>query len=989
MKDLSVVSISPHQPFGETLAAGILAEIGNAPERLAEVQILLPTRRACRALADSFLRLSNGQPLLLPRMKPLGDLDEDALDFDRILSADSDDLTIPPAIPSVQRHLLLTRLVLAMATEPMRHDQAARLARELARLLDQVQTERLDLRDLKSIVPEEHSEHWMVTLDFLAILMDHWPLILAEYGYVDPAVHRNLLLETQARHWQSSPPDTPVYAAGSTGSIPATAELLKVVAGLPNGVVVLPGVDASASNAVWSAILDDPGHPQFGMARLVERLGIDRRDIGTWPRSQQKSGIHKQCARASLVQRALAPASVFAVPEMHTESGDLAALDGMVCIDCPGAEDEARVIALIMRETLETPDRTIALVTPNRSLARRVAVELKRWSLDIDDSAGQPLLGSLPGTFVRLVARVIAEDFAPVSLLSLLKHPLSALGLTPASCRATVRELELQCLRGPRLPPGVSGLRAALSEDGGPISSLLERLDEATSALSEQFDRPEASLSELIAAHVQASEALAATVDCDGASRLWIGEAGEATARFFFELSETSDSLGPIAPRDYPAFIDVFLEGHVVRPRFGKHPRLAIWGPLEARLQRADVMILGGLNEDTWPPTVEPSPWMSRPMMRDFGLPLPERRIGLSAHDFCQAFSTPRLYLTRALREDGAPTTPCRWLLRLELFTKTSEWENQNAAEAARWLYWQRELDAPSKDEQAFIKPPRPTPPLTLRPRKFSVTQVETWMRDPYAVYARHILRLKALEPLDADPTAAEYGQAVHRALDAFNRACPDGLPMDAYERLIACGRQAFHDLQDRPGVRAFWWPRFERIAAWFIDTERLRRGDLAGSHTEIIGRLTFDAPGGPFELTAKADRIDILVNGGLVLIDYKTGMPPPKKDVFAGFAPQLPLEGAIALNQGFSGLGGRKIERLEYWRLTGGDPPADLTSLPDATGVMSKQALEGLKNLVATFDRVETPYPAVPRSAVAPRYSDYAHLARIKEWSAGPEDST
>jgi ATP-dependent helicase/nuclease subunit B len=408
-------------------------------------------------------------------------------------------------------------------------------------------------------------------------------------------------------------------------------------------------------------------------------------------------------------------------------------------------------------------------------------------------------------------------------------------------------------------------------------------------------------------------------------------------------------------------------------------------------MQRADVLILSGLNEDTWPPTAPASPWMSRPMMKRFGLQLPERRIGLSAHDFVQGFCASQVYLTRSLRQEGSPTQPCRWLLRLEtaLAATGCEWPASNAATAARWLDWQERLDE-GANSRPVITAPRACPPLAARPRRLSVTKVETWMRDPYAIYAEYVLRLKALQPIDADPGAADFGSAVHRALDAFVREAPAAETADqALDRLLACGRSAFAEQLDHPVVRGLGWPRFEQMARWFVAAESERRAQfgIRASRTEIEGRLELDAPAGPFRLTAKADRIDLLSDGSLAIVDYKTGTVPKPKEVSAGYAPQLPLEAAIAAKGGFAGLAAAEVSVLEYIRLRGNasggeriQPKADARELADA-------ALQRLEQLIALFDDGNTAYEARPRAAVAPRFSDYEHLERLAEWASVMED--
>lgn len=990
MSEAHVYTVRPGSAFVDALASSLLAGTGPEPEALTRIQILLPTRRACRTLAAAFLRLRGGQPLLLPWMRPLGDLEDDLFSPEEETTADEmafgDALAVPPAISTLKRQLLLTRTVMALKGQATTLDQAARLARELGRLLDQVQTERRDLTRLADLIKGELAQHWQITVDFLAILTQSWPEILADEGCSDPAERRNRLLEAQAHAWRTVPPPGPIYAAGTTGSVPATADLLAVVARLPQGAVILPGLDRDADDATWQAILEDAGHPQFGMAHLLQRLEVDRRAVRDWPAPDQG-----RCdpGRTLLINRALRPAACSEItpPERTALGRTLAtAFTGVTRIDCPGAEEESRVVALILREVLETPGKTAALVTHSRPLARRVTAELRRWGIAIDDSAGRPLGSTPAGTFLRLVVATVAAEFAPIPLLATLKHPLAALGFTAAAARAKARTLESLALHGPRPAPGIEGLRAALGANAASTLDLLAAIERATEPLRRAMQRPRAPLADLLRAHIETAEALAASTTESGAERLWSGDDGEGAAAFLSQLAEAAAALGSIPPADYPELYDVLQTGFVVRPSFGGHPRLAIWGPLEARLQHADVMILGALNENSWPPQVPPNPWMGRQMMKEFGLPLPERRIGLSAHDFAQAAAAPEVYLTRSLREDGAPTVPSRWLLRLGLFTKGTAWEARNAAAAARFLHWARDLDTPALEHAVAITRPAPVPPVAARPRRLSVTQIDTWMRDPYAIYARHILGLRALEPIDADPAQAEYGAVVHAALDAFLRHHPDRLPEAPLESLLAEGRTAFGRLVERPGVRAFWWPRFERIARWFLDQERGRRPGLTACATEVEGEMPLPAPEGPFLLTAKADRIDVLADGTLAIIDYKTGTPPGKHEVEAGLSPQLPLEAAIAQAQGFPGVPGGRLAALAYWRLSGGTPPGTIEPIESGPALVAAAAA-GLERLIAAFDREETPYLSQPRPAAAPRYSDYGHLARIKEWSAGAED--
>lgn len=985
MSAAKVYTIPSSQSFVDVLAEGIRQRWGDTPESLAQVRVLLPTRRACRSLREAFLRQGQGEAMLLPVMVPLGDVDEDELTLESTGLEDA--LDLPPAVGALRRVLLLGRYVMAR-DERTTPDQAVRLGSELARLIDQVHTEGLDLARLPDLVKDEElAEHWDKTVEFLKIVGETWPEVLRTEGLLDPAKRRDELIRTRAQAWMNAPPTTPVVAAGSTGTIPATAELLEVVANLPQGALVLPGLDAHADDEVWTHL--DPTHPQYGMAQLLNKVGLDRHAVAPW------QGEDTPHPRQDMVQLALQPADVTArwrdLPAISPQ-----ALQGLTQLECANPREEAATIAVILREALEVKGQTAALITPDRNLARRVAVEMERWGVTVDDSAGQPLDQTPPGAFFNLVADMAADGFAPISVLAALKHPLAAGGWSPAKMRAAARALEVACLRGPRPSSGLKGLenqhRLFLSDkhkvkrfermglNPNHVGELLRVLHELIEPLADLLSQKNIDAGEVLKLHAAAAERLAQTDVPDDKRQLWGGDAGEALSGFVAEAHDALTALGPISGEDYPALIAALMAGRPVRPNYNRHPRIFIWGLLEARLQRADVTILGGLNEGSWPPEPEASPWMSRPMMKDFGLPLPERRIGLSAHDFAQAICAPRVILTRAIRSGSSPQVPSRWLVRMETLLG-----KENLPSEPQWLDWASQLTRPPGDGQAHpCKPPKPTPPVSARPTGLSATAVEKWIRDPYAIYAQRILNLNRLDDIEADANAADRGNIVHEVLERFVSQHMDTLPPDSLTELLAIGEVVFKEQIASPAVRAFWWPRFKRIAAWFVafETQRRARG-IMPKLIERKGSIEIDG----FRLTAQADRLDMTATGELAIIDYKTGQAPTTKQVASGLTPQLPLEGLIAREGGFDGLGDvASIAQMLYVRLSGGRQPGEEKPIKLDGEEEVQKAFEKLTKLIHKFADESTPYLSRPRPMFASRYSDFDHLARVQEWE-GEED--
>jgi ATP-dependent helicase/nuclease subunit B len=975
--------------------------------------IYLPTRRAARALREAFLAESKGEALLLPRIRALGDPDEDAaIIFGAEESLGDDGALGAPAIGALPRRLALMRLVLALGRGPApgatedemaslrfapSPGQASKLAADLANLMDLVETEEVDLANLDQLVPSDLAMHWESTVEFLKVVTEHWPLHLAEQRLVSPVVRRNRLMELETVRLAKGAA-YPVIAAGSTGTVPATARLLKAIASLPNGAVVLPGLDKSLDEESWATLPEHPEHPQAGMAELLRKLGARRDEVAYVAGSEPDAAAR---ARLYLTSEALRPAErtdhwqqFLSTEELMPEgrASFANALAGTRLIVAPTAHDEAEAIALILRGMIETPGKTAALVTPDRVLARRVAARLKRYDLGIDDSAGVPVARIVPGAFLDLVLGAFETDFAPPQLMALLKHPLTLLGHRPEVTRGAARALERGAFRDVYVGQGLAGARAALEaarkeEKRGRLRlsdaehaaalRLVADLEDAFKPLTDlaSGDLPSPA-SRLAQAHADAAEALAR--DASGSSSsLWQGDAGEALSVLLAELIDAGHGLA-ITAAHYPPFYRSLVAGEVVRPRAALHPRLFIWGPLEARLQQPDVVILGSLNEGVWPRHQEAGPWLSRPMREKLGLAPPERRIGLAAHDFAQGLGAREVYLTRAHKVEGVQTVPSRWLQRLLALVKATGLEQKVVPEQP-WVAWARERD---RAPFAPIKAPEPKPPVEARPKKLSVTRIERWIANPYEIFARNILELEPMKELGAEPDVATRGQIVHRALHDISREFADQLPADIESELMRIADTHFAKLSGSPLVAAFWRPHFQRFARWFAATEPERRSGIARILTEVYGSL---ALGTDFTLTARADRIDVGEAGSVIMYDYKTGKPPVPTHVEKLASPQLSLEAAIAESGGFADLGKRGVNGLVYIHVSGRNAGGEeRDAAKTSPTVLAREALARLNALVARYADPDMAYEVKRRRGPFARaydYDEYEHLARVKEW--------
>jgi ATP-dependent helicase/nuclease subunit B len=961
---LNCVTIPAEKAFINFFAAWVLERYGKDEAILANTLVLLPNRRACRSLRDAFLAITAGKPLLLPRIQPLGDMDEDAA----TIHFAADTKLLPP-ISLLRRELLLIRLIMQFKSLYHNVEQAAELARQLGRFIDDVAREGLSFDQLSALVPEELATHWQQTLDFLALVSHHWPKILEGEGALDVIEHRNRLLKAVAKNWREQPPAYPIIAAGSTGSQPTTAALLSVIARLPQGMVVLPGLDTDMPEREWEMVSET--HPQYGMKQLLDAMKCKRSDIKPLQDEKSPAGPRIACLRAILQ-----PPEATA----HWKKVSLPLAEGLKDVRLLTADtlsDEACLIAIALRETLETPGKTAALITPDRGLAQMVAAQMQRFGITIDDSAGYPLMDTPPACFLRLAADMAASDASPASLLALLRHPLAGTGKATSECRRLSRVLEIDSLRGIRRTPGLESLIVATDDKA--TKQWLADVAEHMKPFTECFKKPHVPLATIVRAHIRFAEWLASTDELAGAARLWEGDAGNQLAAFVAGLLEQAELLPQVDPITYPGLFETLLAGQTYRPRWGLHPRLQILSPMEARLLNFDRVILGSLNEGMWPSTPSADPWMSRPMRKEFGLPAPERTIGQSAHDFYLLAAAPEVIVSRARKVEGTPTVPSRWLVRLETLVNGLDAGFLNTMRCdAHYNQGRHLLDAPA-DIPKLVQP-EPKPPLEARPRQLRVTAIDTWLRDPYMIYAKYILKLEPLEPLDRAPDAADFGTLVHAALEQFTRNWPQALPDNAYEKLLECGRVAFADFIDRPAVACLWWPRFEAMAEWLIDIEKERRSGLASVRGELNGIWQFDVGGRPFTLKTRIDRMEVARDGAVTLIDYKTGYIPTNADMERGLANQLPLEALVVMYGKLEPYEGKvsTVQGLEYWKLAGNADRSDIRAVGTGEIIQSKTQLE---TLIRRFDDDTMPYKAPADPSLIVRFNDYEHLTRRDEW--------
>lgn len=970
-----VFALPPGVDFARELVRGLLDRMDGAPpETMAETRLYLNSGRMQRRVREEFDRTGTR---FLPRLALLSDLARAPMPGLR------------PATAPLRRKLELARLVEGLARGLPAFETGAglfSLTDSLAALIDEMQGEGVTAEALESLdVRASHAEHWNQSLRFIQIVARYF----AADGRPDPQMRLRLVVERLAATWAAAPTPERIIIAGSTGSRGATRIFMQSVAGLPNGMLVLPGFDFDMPHDAWNSLCSGPfpieDHPQFRFRLLLDALGLAPAQVARWNDAEPPSP-----ARNALVSLALRPSPVTdqwmaegrALPHLSDACAD------MTLIEAADPRQEAVALALVLRAAVERGEKA-ALITPDRMLTRRVAAALDRWSIVPDDSAGQPLGQSPPGRLIRHLARMLGRPVTIESLLVVLKHPLSATGAAERGNHLRfTRELELKLRRaGPAFPDpeairtwGAAGPpeRAAWGDWlGGLIAGLPAPAAQPVPAWCRQ--------------HLDLLEQLArGPAGSAMASELWLGAAGEACRRLFLELGAETDEGLRLNSANYADLIDSLMEGAQTRNPQAAHPLVSFLGTLEARAQGADLVVLAGLNEKSWPEPPAPDPWLSRKMRLDSGLLLPERQIGLAAHDFQQAIAGRRVVVSRARRDAEAETVPARWLNRLINLMGGLDAGGGPAALAAMrargdvWLSLAADLERPNAPVPPAARP-APRPPVVARPRQLSVTAIKTLIRDPYAIYARNVLRLMPLDPLRPEPDPRLRGEALHQVVETFVASFdPSKDDETARADLVFLAEQCLIERIPWPSTQRIWLARLVRIAPELVAQERARRAEGAPAVVEQKGQITLRSP--VFTLTARPDRIDLLHDGTAVVYDYKSGSPPSDAEV-RHFDKQLLLEAAMISRGAFEQIGARAVSAMRYIHLGGAGACRQL-NLEDGD---VERSWAGLQRLLARYLSPDQGFAARRALQMARDRSDYDHLSRFGEWDItdlpSPED--
>lgn len=958
----NVFSISSSLPFLKTLAEFIVTTSGGQDD-IQNTLLLLPTRRAVRDFMSAFAEINKQDAAFIPRAISLSDADETEIFFEDDLNLEP----LPPAVSELELRFILAKLIMAKDSESSL-SEAFFLAGELAELMSQTQTELLSFEALDSLVPENYAEHWQQSLSFLKIISEAVPQILKENGKLAPAFRRAELIKRSSQlylHQLQTFKLSRIIIAGTTASLPPTRQMVKELMENEKVSLILPGLDFLLDEKSFEVL--NESSPQYGMKDLLADLKVARHEV-----HQIGESTSLTAGRERLISEVMRPAETLHFWDNLKLSEQ--ATSGINSLNFSNNEDEALGISLIIKKAV-LDKKKVALVTPNRSLAKRVATKLSDVGVAADDSSGTPFDKTLIGRMISAIALSYAKNFTPVSVLNLLYLPQIKMGFTAEEFDVLRRDFEKHILRGLPPPPGIAGLYKQVEARCSKLKNgLYEKILSFIKAFEKSFmpllDVPEkAPFATFFSASLKVSENL--MKDADGKHILWNEEWGETLSEMTVEITTHSEVLAEVSRTEFSESLPYIMNLFSVRPPLFKNHEVIILGQIEARLLDAQVVVLGSLNDGTFPKEAEVSPWMSEDMKKRFGLPSSSRKVGLAAHDFTMALGKKEVYLTRALKEGGVPTTASRFLLRLDAALAAAE---QKLPDGSSWL----EIVNAINHKQKSTTPPRASanPPMSARNiKEFYATKIRTLMRSPYDFYAEQILKLRKLDGLEAEPELSDFGNIIHNALKEYMTSNDDSA-----QNLIAIIERDFAQNNLPLNVLHFWLAKIKKIAEFIADDFKKNKSSILQSLHEQKGSCELSG----FTLSAKADRIDAR-DDGLDIIDYKTGSVPKKEEVKSAWDPQLALEALIAEAGGFNNLKKRNVNRLLYYKL-GGKKGGEISAIEindKDENIIEKTALRTAE-LLDTFFKKQTPFIARPISEYAPKYSDYEHLERIDGWEEG-----
>lgn len=897
MWDDPVVRFQGEGSILERAAKAMAALTHDNPLALIHHTLFLPTRRSARAFEKCLAAHTEHGLFSPPRIIALTDFPPEAFDCEQ-------SAILPTA---TERHLLMVELLRGKHFDALLGEQKSlpQLLSHASALLDQIDELFLfevPQDNLSSLVRHDLPQNQIQALRVLHQVYSEWEPFLKRQGFCDPTQMRVVRYREYIKTLRDYP--HPVIALGIEAAYGFVRDLLKAIMKTRGGAVILGGPEDGELSRRDS---EKAHHPDFHLNRLLESMGCERSTLSF-------INSTKEHPRRLLLE------GVFQNHTNVTTSGPLKEEEtkNLFLLESGTLFEEAEAITLMMAEAVVDPLKTVALVTTNQTLTAYVMALLERFGIKADHSKAHAFRSTPLGRLLLLVASFLVSPYSPVTLLSLLKHPYVSLDQGRLSVLALARFLENNVMRTDRMVRGERDLFIKTMPEGEKalLTKLLNMKERGQNLL---HGKEPTSLAQALLLLQSSLEELCFKTTLEGIGSIYDTPEGEKFKGWIASVMVSPLGKTTLEMQHFPSILRELMDAIPVSKAWGYHPRVFILGPLETRLLSFDRVILADFNEGRWPRKSSDAVWMNQRMRQDVGIVSDVIQMSQEADDLRALLSLKEVFITRALRVDGSPSVPSRWLLRLQAFCTQKNVQLSSVDHYKEWarLIWHE----PLKKVNPLLRPlekPMALPPLGARPKRLTISGLNLLKRNPYAFYVNSILKLNALKPLIHQLDALQFGVRLHQVLaDAL--ILEDSGSRLTHDVLNALGGRIFASYTSSPLWRYFWQHRLNECFDHFLSLDKNLSYAPQKRFGEVKVTFPFHTDFGDFEIIAKADRLDLITPHGAVLIDYKTGRTPTASSIKKGEDIQLALEGVMVNEGAFRICDAQVTKGLEYWDLKNG----------------------------------------------------------------------
>jgi ATP-dependent helicase/nuclease subunit B len=938
----------------------------------------MPNRRSANALRTVFLEEIESGSRILPSIEAIGDLDEKAI----VLSGvDSDSLleylkSQKTSLEIGYRLLLLRETMLNYSHSSI--EQAMGLSKELDVFLRDIENYEIDFSKLDNLVGEDLAIHWQQILDFLKNFGTRWQDLLNKHNIASTYGNRVSSVRFYEKILKKVGLKNPLLMVGNFEPSESTLNLMKTLLKCDNAYLIFKGLENVMTAEECQSI--DETHSHFLSEKTLEKLALDKRSMVNLRYPEYKT-IGNDSLQ-SLYISMLPPELTY----RWQNNDKICELKHIQYIECREIHDELNLIMVYLLDHIAKNGlKNIALVA-NQELSQRLELLLSYWNIPFNNNYGKKFILHGVVRYLMLIVEVYNENYRANKLLSLLKNNFTRFGYDREKLLKNIQLFEEYILHNGVNRNGMESYRVNLRsvENEQTREDLTEFFDRIESYFA-ILDGKNLPLEKLVQNHLQLAEKLAGSVENDGADILWHSEeSGEKVRELFYgELLLQSKYFGNSNIADYEYILNFLISERSYSDDYSLYPAVNITSVQEAQLINYDLVIIANLNDGANPMNTPPDPWMSRKMRIDLGLPPRETEIGKSYFNLIQLVAQKKVLLTRSRNVDGTPSIKSRFLQRLETMLHCNGLGLATNEAIVRGFQKYHSFEY-NLENNIYKVRPQPKPPVNLRPRNLSATNIDLLNLNPYDIYVKKILALKKTNPLEKENIHARVGIILHSIFERYSRD---------YEKYRRSGSGALallvkdtldHSFANDQLLTELYYDRVLETTRYFIELDERSRKENYSITLEDWNECDLGA-GKNFFLSARIDRMEKL-NNSMRIIDYKTGTAPSKTDIICGWRLQLPVE-ALILSKSRPGI---DIESLQYWLVK--QKNCKVTEINDGEKMrgtnniilireLVKKTEEFVMKLVDLFDNEFTGYTATNRNS---HYSDFNHLSRLEEWLYG-----